>query len=275
MILDKFCLKCDAIYETKSLFCPKCGTILKPSLVKAKKKAIQVEAEKLEESKKISFKEGIYDERKAPDMNSLMSKYPRVKVDLTYRLKPISLATLAKEIENSHERYLDYSCRNCRNYALGYCLHNLWIVEENSLCKSFEFSQILKEPIYDKCVQQLEFERIVFDKDKLELQRKYSYQVIYSILIQEYEKVIQFFNKSNNLSILNKLIGNDLSQLESERKIKPFTDIDDLINRTKITDPLGLLVLRILIELEQNNQEYVILKPPAWIKEQFHVERII
>lgn len=275
MKMDKYCLKCDTIYETNGIFCPKCGTILKPSLVKAKKKAIRIENERLEELKIISFKNEIYDERKSPDINNLMIKYPRVKTDLTYRLKPITPDLLANEIENSFERYSDYCCNNCLNYALGYCLHNLWIVDTNALCKNFEFRKSLEEPIYDKRVQQLEFDKIVFDENKLFLQKKYSYQVIFSIFKQETKKVIKFFNKSNNISLLDKIKESDKKKLNLERKKSPFKDIDDLINRTNVTDPIGLLSLRILYELEQNTQVYILLQPPTWIRSKFHVERII
>lgn len=90
-------------------------------------------------------------------------------------------------------------------------------------------------------------------------------------LVKEKERVfVEFFNQASSINIrlhmLSLLPGigeKTLGIILSERKKQKFMSFEDIAARTKITDPVGVIVERIITEMMGGERYYLFVEPPA------------
>ncbi len=94
-------------------------------------------------------------------------------------------------------------------------------------------------------------------------------------IIKEKERVfVEFFNQASPINIRLHMLSlipgigkKTLDTILAERKKSRFTSFEDIATRTKISDPVGALVERIITEMMGGERYYLFIEPPPESRE--------
>lgn len=95
------------------------------------------------------------------------------------------------------------------------------------------------------------------------------FDVIDLVITKKEQFFVDFFNNArtitprlHQLKLLPGIGPKKMWNVIEERKREPFVSFEDVIKRTEINDPIGLIKKRIMEELEGNERYYLFITPP-------------
>lgn len=111
---------------------------------------------------------------------------------------------------------------------------------------------------------------VVTYNDLTSVSKSYLPEAIRKIIMDKEWVFIEFFNvaepvtlKLHSLELLPGIGKKSMWLILEERKKKQFESFEELQQRTKIVDPVKLIIDRILIEIQGRDRYYLFLEPPS------------